>query len=199
MTTPDPTPAGQPAPTASPDGGGAWTAVAKLLALQLLAVIAVTAVITGIYALAGGHGQGRATAGSSPVPTASTTATTRTSTPSTAPSTTPQSTAPASTSPASPNATQQSPAAAKRLKVDVFNESAPVGTTVKTAARIRALGWTVGRVMDFRGNVSPTTIYYPAGQAKAARELAAGLPGPQRVLPRFSTLSGSRLTIILTR
>jgi hypothetical protein len=59
------------------------------------------------------------------------------------------------------------------------------------------MGWTVGRVEDFRGNVSTTTVYYPTGEAKAARELAAGLPGTPRVLPRFSTLDDKRLSIII--
>jgi hypothetical protein len=81
----------------------------------------------------------------------------------------------------------------------VLNQSGGSGTAAKTAARVRALGWTVGRVDNFHGNVSRTTVYYPTGEAKAARELAAGLPGKPRVQPRFSTLADKRLTLIITR
>jgi hypothetical protein len=66
------------------------------------------------------------------------------------------------------------------------------------ATRVRALGWTVGRVADFHGNVSTTTVYYPKGEGAAAHELAAALPSKPRVLPGFSTLSDKRLTIIIT-
>ena len=64
--------------------------------------------------------------------------------------------------------------------------------------RVRDLGWKVGRVDNFRGTVTETTVYYPSGKAKPARELARGLPGNLRVLPRFSTLSDTRLTVIST-
>jgi hypothetical protein len=189
MTTPDPT-------TARPagGGGGAWSAVARLLSLQLLAVVAVTAVITGIYALAGPHQDDPVTAGS-PVP-GTTTSPPATSKPA---ASEPAGPAPSTTAPASPAASQPPPAAAKRLKVNVLNQSAGQGTAAKTADRVRALGWTVGRVADFRGNITETTVYYPRGESKAARELAASLPRKPRVLPRFSTLAGNRLTVIITR
>ena len=191
--------------TRSGDSGGrqgAWGAVARLLSLQLLTVIAVTAVITGIYALTGPHKNHQATAGRHPTgdhdhdehrdheqasrehrirqhPIR-------------------QPAGKHDRSRKSP-ASQPPPVAAHRLKVDVLNQSGPGGTAAKTASRVRALGWTVGRVSNFRGTVSATTVYYPTGQAKAARELARGLPGKPRVFPRFSTLASNRLTIIVTR
>jgi hypothetical protein len=81
----------------------------------------------------------------------------------------------------------------------VLNQSAPKGTAARFAARVRELHWRVGRISNFNGTVSTTTVYYPQGQVKAAQELARGLPGSPRVLPRFSTLSDSRLTVVLTR
>ena len=51
--------------------------------------------------------------------------------------------------------------ARKRLKVDVLNQSAPKGSAGKVAARVRALNWPLGRVDNFNGTVTPTTVYYP--------------------------------------
>jgi LytR cell envelope-related transcriptional attenuator len=180
---------------------GAWGAVARLLALQLLTVIAVTALITGIYALTGGH-DNRA-AGSSSPNTASGTPTSSTAgsrTPSATPSATPAEKPPPTSSPSSsPTSTSTTPVRTHSLKVDVLNQSASKGSAGKIAVRVRELHWPVGRVDSFRGTVSATTVYYPPGKAAAARELARGLPGSTRVLPRFSTLSDSRLTVILVR
>lgn len=221
MTTPGQNTPGQntpgqntPGQTRGGDSGnpqGAWGPVARLLSLQLLTVIAVTAVITGIYALTGPHKNHQATAaGTAPVTTASAAPTSKPAaskpTASTPTASTPTASPPPSSPPASPTATAPAspaaslrPEAASRLKVDVLNQSGPASTAAKTASRVRALGWTVGRVSDFRGNVSATTVYYPTGEAKAAHELAGALPGKPRVLPRFSTLADNRLTVIITR
>lgn len=206
MTTPDPNAPGQTAAgqtNAADSGANAWGAVARLLSLQLLTVIAVTAIITGIYALTGPHRDRQATAGgSSPATTASVAPTTKpaASTPPASPPASPSASPPGSASPpASPTTSQPPPEAASRLKVDVLNQSGGKGTAAATATRVRALGWTVGRVDNFNGNVTTTTVYYPNGEAKAARELAGTLPGNPRVLPRFSTLADKRLTVLLTR
>jgi LytR cell envelope-related transcriptional attenuator len=209
MTTPDPSP---PVPTRADtsDGRaperrhGPWTAVARLLSLQLLTVIAVTAVITGIYALAGGHSRDQQAVGSATTAPTARVATTSAPAASTPPASTPPA-SPTASPPASPTpsgtptVSPPPPAAASRLKVDVLNQSGPGGVAAKTASRVRSLGWTVGRVADFRGNVSTTTVYYPAGEAKAAHDLAGALPGKPRVLLRFSTLASKRLTVIITR
>jgi hypothetical protein len=210
MTTPDDdtlgqSPVGQ-TPSADPGSrqGGAWGAVARLLSVQLLTVIAVTAVITGIYALTGPHKSHQVVVGSSAPTTTTSAATTSKPAASSPPASSPPASQPASptagtTAAASPPVSQPPPEGAARLKVDVLNQSGSGGTAAKTATRVRALGWTVGRVSDFRGNVSATTVYYPTGEAKAAHELAVALPGKPRVLPRFSTLADKRLTIIITR
>ena len=80
----------------------------------------------------------------------------------------------------------------------MLNQSGSKGSAARIAARVRELGWKVGSVDNFRGTVTQTTVYFPSGDAKAAHELARGLPGNPRVLPRFSTLSDKRLTVILT-
>ena len=58
-------------------------------------------------------------------------------------------------------------------KVDVLNQSAPGGSASAVADRVRSHGWVVGRVADFHGNVSTTTVYYPPGLHQEARDLAA--------------------------
>jgi hypothetical protein len=205
-TTPEPEPPAHTSMGARPAGPravareGAWGAVGRLLAVQLLTVVAVTAVITGIYALTGRGGDNRATAGS-PSSATPTTSLPPSSPPPTKPTTEPSvdPTASATGSPGTPTTSSQPPVRTHLLKVDVLNQSAGKGTAGRIAARVRDLHWRVGRVDNFNGTVSTTTVYYPQGRAKAAHELARGLPGNLRVLPRFSTLSDSRLTIILTR
>jgi hypothetical protein len=159
--------------------------------------------IAVVFALAGwGTGDSvtavpGATTSSAPDPTqASTAAGTAASTPVTtppattaAPATTPATSAPATSATTSP--------APDRPKVDVLNQSAPSGSASTVADRVRSRGWRVGRVADFHGNVSTTTVYYPPGLRKDARELAADLAGSPRVLAGFSTISDTHLTVIL--
>ena len=211
MTTPDQNTLGQNSVGQTPSGDpgrsqGAWGAVARLLSVQLLTVIAVTAIITGIYALTGPHKNHQATVGSSAPATTTSTATTSKPAASTAPASTPSASTP-STSPARqarplPPVTliiQPPPVAANRLQVDVLNQSGPGGTAAKTASRVRALGWTVGRVSDFRGNVSATTVYY---RQAGTRPRAAGwgaAPRTARNSTGSSTLSTSGTIIVVTR
>jgi hypothetical protein len=51
---------------------------------------------------------------------------------------------------------------------------------------------------SFRGTVSTTTVYFPDGLRDQAEALAKALPGDPRVKERFSNLSETRLTIVLT-
>jgi hypothetical protein len=84
------------------------------------------------------------------------------------------------------------------IGVVVLNQSNRKGLAASVASSLRAGGWQVGAVGNFRGSVPATTVYYPAGAEDAARTLAAQLPGPDRIRPRFGNLSTSRLTIVLT-
>ena len=203
MTTDSP-PSDRPPREAGPVGQ-----LARLFLVQLLAVIAVAAVIAVVFTAAGrGTGRINADAGSSgSTSTASTTATaTRQSTsptvaaPGSPTAVTPPASAvppPAATVPASPTAAPTTSAGDDRPKVDVLNQSSPGGTAAHTADNVSTLGWRVGRIDNFVGNVRATTVYYPPGFEAQAKKLAKALPGPQRVLPGFSTLSGSRLSLIL--
>lgn len=181
-------------------------AVARLFALQLLAVVAIATVITVVATLVAGDDQGTLT---TTLPGDSETTTSATS-PEPSPSPPPSSEQPASTPPPSPSApetpsesatpsetTTSSGTTAKRLRVDVLNQSAGAGVAEATAERLRERGWRIGRVDDFSGTVRTTTVYYPANRRGQARLLAEDLPGSPRLLERFSTLSDSRLSVVL--
>ncbi len=79
----------------------------------------------------------------------------------------------------------------------MLNQSAGNGAGSAAADQLRAAGWRIGRVDDFRGNISTTTIYFPPGLRKEARTLARAMPGSQRILPAFGTISSTRLSVIL--
>jgi hypothetical protein len=174
--------------------------VARLLTVQLLAVVGVAAVIAVVFALAGwGTGDSvtavpGATTSSAGEPAGSSEA------PGTAaastPAATPPATSPPATTPAASTPVASTPSS-DRPKVDVLNQSAPDGSASTVAARVRSRGWDVGRVDDFHGNVSTTTVYYPPGLRREARDLADDLSGSPRVQEAFSTISDTRLTVIL--
>jgi hypothetical protein len=178
--------------------GGAGGPLARLFGIQLLAVLAITVVLTGIFALVKGGDDSTTTAldrsavSATPSADASTTAA--------PPATT---SAPATTSPApAPTATAPAPSTSSRHgnrpEIVVFNQSAPGGSGDVAAQQLRDKGWTVFKVDDFSGNVSTTTVYYPAGLEKAAKRAARALSGDVRTREKFSNLSDTRLTLILT-
>ena len=188
-----------PTGDSTPPEPGPVALVARLLTVQLLAVIGVAAVIAVVFALAGwgtgdsvtavpGATTSSATdsAGTDPAP--ETSASTPVTTP---PATSPPATAPAASTPAASTPSSDLP------KVDVLNQSAPGGSASTVAARVRSRGWVVGRVDDFHGNISTTTVYYPPGLHSEARDLADDLSGSPRVQEAFSTISDTRLTVIL--
>ena len=188
-----------PTGDSTPPEPGPVALVARLLTVQLLAVVGVAAVIAVVFALAGwgtgdsvtavpGATTSSATdsAGSDPAP--ETSASTPVTTP---PATSPPATTPAASAPVASTPSSDLP------KVDVLNQSAPGGSASTVAARVRSRGWVVGRVDDFHGNVSTTTVYYPPGLRSEARDLADDLSGSPRVQAAFNTISDTRLTVIL--
>jgi len=192
MTTPTHTP--------PDDEPGPVRLLAGLFLTQLLAVIAIAAVLTVVVSSLGGGLDDDVSAGTKPADRSSATAESPpTSTPSqTPPASASSSPPPATTSaPATVSSTPPSPPVDDRPRVDVVNQSAPDGAARVVAGRLRERGWPIGRIEDFSGNVAETTVYYPPGMRRDARLLANDLPGSLRVLPGFSTISGSRLTVIL--
>ena len=187
----------------TPPEPGAVALVARLLSVQLLAVIGVAALIAVVFALAGwGTGDSVTavpgeTTSSAPDPAGSGKAS-GAATASTPVTTPPETTTPASTPAGTPATTPPASSTASDLpKVDVLNQSAPGGSASEVADQVRSHGWVVGRVADFHGNVSTTTVYYPAGLHAEARDLARDLSGSPRLRPAFSTISDTHLTVIL--
>jgi len=162
---------------------------------SLLAVLAVTALITALYVWRGEDPDATVQANASA--DGSTRAPISTS-PSA--STSPASSPPASsTKPAAPTTAAGNPAdLVGDLEVVVLNQTSRGGLAATVAEQLRGKGWTVAHTGNFRGQVPATTVYYPPGARAEARAAAAGLPTEPRVLPRFGNLSTTRLTVVVT-
>ena len=164
----------------------------RLFLTQLLAVVAIAAVITAVVSWTGAGLDDDVTAAPADV--------TESASPrpdsSSAPATT--SSAPATPAPSSTSAapTKSSPESTLPL-VDVLNQSAPGGSASQLADQLRQRGWRIGRVDDFRGNVSTTTVYWlTPDMRRDARRVSRDLGGV-RVQQGFSTLVEGRISVIL--
>jgi hypothetical protein len=196
MTTPDPVRGGdaEPGPIAS---------VVRLFLGQLAAVVVIAAAITVIVTLVDSDDDRTVRTGApaaSDAPGAPESSAPAPSTPAASPApSSPAASGPAASS-AAPSGTPAPPSSTpprKDPRVDVLNQSAPGGSAAQTARRLRDQGWRIGRVEDFSGNVSTTTVYWlDRSDRKAARRLARDLGGV-RVQPGFSTLVEGRLSVIL--
>lgn len=91
------------------------------------------------------------------------------------------------------------PASPPKLALTVLNNSRITGLADRAAARFRSGGWPIKETGNFRGTLTETTVYYEPGQLASARLLATSFRGLTRVLPRFASLPGSGLTVVLTR
>lgn len=85
-----------------------------------------------------------------------------------------------------------------RPAVGVLNQSRRTGLADRVATALRATGWSVSKVSNYRGNVAATTVFYGPGQEQVAALLAADLPGATRTAPVIAGLSRTRLTVVLT-
>jgi hypothetical protein len=192
MSTPEP---------AGPDRGqdDPVRAVVRLFLGQLLAVVAIAAAITVVVTLVAPDDStlrtsAPATSPDGPVGADSPSDAATTGTPGPTPST-PATTAPAPTTPTTTAPTRDR--RQQRPRVDVLNQSAGNGAATTVAARLRRADWRIGRVEDFSGNVSTTTVYWlDRGDRRAARRLAEDLGGV-RVQQGFSTLVDGRLSVVL--
>jgi hypothetical protein len=172
--------------------------LARLFLVQLAAVIGIATAIAVVVAFVGPDGDDDVTTAS---PGGSPTASATPATP--GPSTTKKSPSPSApapstssdtgtTSPASPTVGAPAP-----VPVDVLNQSAPNGTAEQVAARLEDAGWEIGRVDDFHGNVSTTTVYWlDPEQKRQARQVSRFLGGA-RVQEGFDTLVDGRVSVVL--
>jgi len=83
-------------------------------------------------------------------------------------------------------------------EVVVLNQTSRPGLAASVAAHLRAAGWDVPAVGNFRGTVPATTVYYPAGGETVALAVARDLRTTPRTLPRFGNLSTTRFTVVVT-
>jgi hypothetical protein len=173
-------------------------AASATLLPSLLAILAVTSLITALYVWRGEEAQppSAAASGGSPTPH-STTASPRTTSPATAASDT--TTSATTTSAPTSQHTKAAPGTQLRasIAIVVLNQTSQAGLASTVATRLRTKGWTVSGVGNFHGVVSATTVYYPVGHEAAATAAAKSLPTPPRVLPRFGNLSLTRLTVVV--
>jgi hypothetical protein len=182
---------GRPDPATEPDP---VRQLGRLFATQLLAVIAVATVIAVVFTLAGrGTGPDVAahdgtTDSGSPAATTS-----EPSAPTTSGSSAPTTTPPTSSSPPA-TTTSTGP---EVVKVDVLNQSAGNGSAERVASDLRDAGWKIGRIDDFNGNVSTTTVYWLSPEnRRQARQISRFLGGV-RVQEGFDTLKDGRVSVVL--
>ena len=171
------------------------------IAPSLLAVVAVASVITALYVWQQdevGATKVVATATESQRPSISSPSTAATPTSAASSPSAVESTSASATPEPTPTARTTSAKPTRRLSVDVLNQTGRSGLARVVADRLRARGWSVVQVGNFRGTVSATTVYYPRGASSEAAELAAALPVPRRTRPAFANLSASRLTVVIT-
>ncbi|MFZ2504427.1 MAG: LytR C-terminal domain-containing protein [Nocardioides sp.] len=80
--------------------------------------------------------------------------------------------------------------------VAVLNNTSTAGLAATTAQQVRAAGWQVSGIGNWRGNIPATTVYYPPGLQDAAEVLAADLR-ITRLRPSVAPMKPDRLTVIL--
>jgi hypothetical protein len=172
---------------------------ARLLGLQLLAVVGIATLIVVIVALVGPDDRtstSTAADSSSSPTTATSPASTRSSTPGSSGASS-SSSAPATTTSSTSEPIATATPDSALAKVDVLNQSAPGGSAQKVADQLQRSGWTIGRVSDFHGNISTTTVYWlTPDRRREARQIAQNLGGV-RVGQGFATLVGGRITVVL--
>src|SRR3954465_3643593 len=183
-----------------PPRGGPVLETARLLGLQLLAVVGIATLIVVVVALVGPDDRttsSTAADSSSGTPAApSSTASTRSSTPGSSDTPSKVNTPATTTASAAEPIATATPDSAL-AKVDVLNQSAPNGSAQKVADQLQRAGWDIGRVSDFHGNISTPAVYgLTPARRRQARQIAQNLGGV-RVEQGFSTLVDGRISVVL--
>jgi hypothetical protein len=128
----------------------------------------------------------------------------RASAPTTAPSSAPSvaatpaarvSSTPAPTAASSPAATAAA-VVDRSVPLVVLNATRRTGLAARVAARLRADGWKVVTIGNYRGGVSATTVFAD-GHADAVATLRADLPTRDAVARSLASMSTARLTVVV--
>jgi len=165
----------------------------------VLAVIAVLALI-GVIAAVGGQGHGHKN--KHPAVAADTTrssATTAPPRPSATTASPPRGEHPTAP-PVSHRSSHHSTATPADVPLTVLNNTIQHGLARTAAQTFSTRGWQIGPVGNYTGELAQTTVYYdPANptQHRAAETLAAQFPQVSQVQPRFASLPGNGLTVVL--
>jgi len=120
-------------------------------------------------------------------------AATSTPTPTPTPSPTPP---PTPTASESPTPSPKPKISRKDIDVTVLNATRTTGLARQVAARVRAAGWTVASVGNWRTGAAQTAVHFPRGHKAEARLLAKDL-GIDAVLRSTGGMRTDRLTVIL--
>ena len=167
-----------------------------LVVVPILAALAVAALAIAVVTSLLGGGS------SSPTPAAVSPATTHATT---SPTPTPTATSPKPTSKPSPQGSKtpthtHSPSptvAAPQVPVVVLNQTTVPGAAAAMASDLRAHGWNVTGVGNWRGFVPVTTVYYWPGDEQAAQQLARESASVNRVMPATSPMLPGHLVVII--
>lgn len=174
---------------------------------SLVAVLAVVAIVGGLLVLFGTRGSSSA-ADSKPATTPKASSTplstpTPSSVPSIAPTSEPTSgpttgptTVPTSGPTTVPSSVPTVPVS-ERPAVEVYNNTARKGLADDVSIRARQAGWTVAGRDNWHGKIVTSTVYFPAGMAADATQLAKDI-GVGRIKDALDNMKKDRLTVILT-
>lgn len=177
---------------------GPVTELVRLFLGQLAAVIGIAAAIVVLVAVLRPDGNDDISGETSAaVPKASETATPGSSRSATSTTSAPPSSSSSATTTAPVPPPTSSTPEERHIKVDVLNQSAAQGAADRVAERLRTAGYPIGRIDDFHGNVSTTTVYWlDPRDVDQARELSKALGGV-RVMEGFDTLVDGRISVVL--
>ncbi|WP_141014393.1 LytR C-terminal domain-containing protein [Nocardioides sambongensis] len=100
---------------------------------------------------------------------------------------------------AEPTKKAKPPVQRDEVGVVVFNNTSIAGLAGEVGNEVSEIGWNFVAADNWYGTVLSTTVYYPPGMKREARQLALDL-GIQRVMPADvdSDMSSENLTLILT-
>jgi hypothetical protein len=84
-----------------------------------------------------------------------------------------------------------------KVMVEVYNNSGITGLAAEVAGTAGDAGWNVVGADNWYGTIPATTVYFPGGMRKAAKQLALDL-GVERTAKAEDPMKLDRLTVILT-
>jgi hypothetical protein len=109
--------------------------------------------------------------------------------------TTPAAPAPTTTTP--PPKPKPKPIRRGKVLVEVYNNSGITGLAAEVAGKAGDAGWNVVGADNWYGTIPATTVYFPPGKRRAAKQLALDL-GIERTARADEPMKLDRLTVILT-